>query len=442
MSETAPSVVVLGASGLIGEAVSTWLLQNGYSILAVARRFTASQKFVFGRAALECPFVDVLGEIKTIVSNDQVDVIVNCVGVLQDGPGKSTDRAHREFVENLLKSLALRARPALLIHLSIPGARIGDVTSFSWSKRAAEHAIAERCKHYAILRPGFVVAPAAYGGSALMRALAIAPFALAERELGRPLAVTDCADIARTIAIAANRWRNGERTWRATWDIMSPEPTTVGDIVDSFRRGFGAAKPIATMPSSLLTVGSWAGDFAGLLGWLPPVRSIALRELRRGVTGDPREWLKSTKLVPASPGTIIAQLHTTVQEKWFARLYLLKAVVISALAFFWVTSGLIALLPPSSHTSTTLLVLHGIPEQVAAIAITVGCVADVAIGLAIAFRRSCRSGLIAGLGLSLFYLFAGSVLAPELWSDPLGPLVKILPGIVLTAVALAILEAR
>ena len=46
------------------------------------------------------------------------------------------------------------------------------------------------------------------------------------------------------------------------------------------------------------------------------------------------------------------------------------------------------------------------------------------------------------LALSVGYLALATLLLPGLWSDPLGPLVKVLPIIVLHLVALAILDDR
>ncbi len=47
---------------------------------------------------------------------------------------------------------------------------------------------------------------------------------------------------------------------------------------------------------------------------------------------------------------------------------------------------------------------------------------------------------MAGLGLA--YLALGTILTPWLWADPLGALVKGLPGIVLALVSAAMLEQR
>jgi hypothetical protein len=71
-----------------------------------------------------------------------------------------------------------------------------------------------------------------------------------------------------------------------------------------------------------------------------------------------------------------------------------------------------------------------------------GGIADIAIGIGIAVRRTSRLALRAALAVSLFYLIAATVTLPLLWTDPLGPLMKVAPILVLNLVALAILEDR
>ena len=75
-------------------------------------------------------------------------------------------------------------------------------------------------------------------------------------------------------------------------------------------------------------------------------------------------------------------------------------------------------------------------------AVIVGGLLDIAVGAALAFRRTARRGLWTALAVSSLYLIAGALLAPGLWAEPLGPLLKILPILVLNLVALAILEDR
>ena len=69
-------------------------------------------------------------------------------------------------------------------------------------------------------------------------------------------------------------------------------------------------------------------------------------------------------------------------------------------------------------------------------------VADIGVGLMIAVRRTCRSGLIAGIVLALGYMAGAAVLMPDLWLEPLGALVKTVPAIVLMLAALMLLDDR
>jgi hypothetical protein len=75
-------------------------------------------------------------------------------------------------------------------------------------------------------------------------------------------------------------------------------------------------------------------------------------------------------------------------------------------------------------------------------AVVAGALADIAVGICIVWRPLTRYGLYGALALSLFYAVAGTMLRPDLWIEPLGPLLKIVPSFVLHLVALAILDER
>jgi hypothetical protein len=55
----------------------------------------------------------------------------------------------------------------------------------------------------------------------------------------------------------------------------------------------------------------------------------------------------------------------------------------------------------------------------------------------IAWRPLTRPGLYGVLGLSFLYAVAGTLLRPDFWTEPLGPLLKIVPILVLHLVALS-----
>ena len=131
----------------------------------------------------------------------------------------------------------------------------------------------------------------------------------------------------------------------------------------------------------------------------------------------------------------------TIQDKWFARLFLVKALVIASLALFWVLSGFISLIV-SFSAAVDILRSHGFPEWLVAPMTAVTSMMDISVGVLISFRRTAAVGLIAGIIVSLGYMAGAAIMTPDLWIEPLGALVKTGPAIVLMLVALLTLDNR
>src|ERR1700761_7512978 len=234
-------ILVFGASGLIGRYVTDELRGRDLDVIGIARKFSPSQKT--GAFDLEMPVMSMdASSLARLIGDHEVDVVVNCLGVLQDGPGSDTRAVHRDFVARLLQAIGHSGRAIRLIHVSIPGAAKDDHTAFSTTKREAERLIEASGVAYAILRPGFVIAPAAYGGSAMVRALAALPFDLPADEAATPFQPVAVEDIAATIAWLAARDADDEAVRSVTWDLMQPQPVSLGGVIAQFRWSFGTAK--------------------------------------------------------------------------------------------------------------------------------------------------------------------------------------------------------
>jgi hypothetical protein len=102
----------------------------------------------------------------------------------------------------------------------------------------------------------------------------------------------------------------------------------------------------------------------------------------------------------------------------------------------------VARIRDQNRQSMILMLQGGASPDVALLTTLAGGLADIAIGSLIAVRRSARVGLLLALFISLAYAIVGTIVLPQLWIDPLGPMLKIAPVIVLHLVALAILEDR
>ncbi len=236
MSEQMPlrKILVLGASGLIGRFVTDDLRARGFHVVAIARRFPASQRV--SALDLEMPVMSMdSAALARLMTDHGIDLVVNCLGVLQDGPGSDTGAVHRDFVARLLGAIRDSGRAIRLIHISIPGAASDDRTAFSVTKREAERLIAASGIAFAILRPGFVIAPSAYGGGAMLRALAAFPLQLPAAESATPFQPVAVEDIASTIAWLAGRDIDDPAAKAVVWDLMQPQPVTLGGVIAQFR---------------------------------------------------------------------------------------------------------------------------------------------------------------------------------------------------------------
>ncbi len=434
-------LLILGAGGLIGQFVAADLIRRGYDVIAAARRFSQAQADLFGDRARVTPIagLDRAG-LRKLIDDSGADIVVNCVGVLQDQPGKSTQDAHDGFVERLIGALRAIGRPVLLVHTSIPGEVGGDRTPFAQSKRRADVLIIDSGLPHAILRPGLVFAPAPYGGSAMLRSLAALPVDLPAALADRPFRFIAVEDIADTVARLADSWKGEPH--QAVWDLMHPEPHTMQTVVARLRRWLGDIwRWRLTMPEFLLDAGARAGDFSAWLGWSPPMRSTAIAELRRGVMGDPSGWMAATGIEPRSLDRILAERPATVENRWFARLYLMKALIAVVLAIFWCVSGLIAI-TVAYKDALDMMTRFGFPGGQSHAFVIVSSLTDICVGLLIAFRKSHRLGLVAGIVVAGGYMIGSAVLTPALWIEPLGALVKTGPAIILMMVALAISDDR
>src|SRR5215510_5928142 len=251
-------ILVLGASGLIGRFITNDLRARGFEVVGAARRLSTSQKN--GPLDLELPIMSMdAPTLASLLRDRAIDVVVNCLGVLQDGPGSDTGAVHRDFVARLLQAIRESGRAIRLVHISIPGTIETDRTAFATTKREAERLIAASGIAYTILRPGFVVAAAAFGGSAMLRALAALPIDLPATERSAPFQPVAVEDIAATIAWLAAR--DPAEAGAVTWELMQPQAITLGGVIGHFRHAFGTQDwSRIAVPAFLLDLGARAGD--------------------------------------------------------------------------------------------------------------------------------------------------------------------------------------
>lgn len=428
-------VLLTGANGLIGSAVLARLASEGHEVVAVLRPGAALPGLAAAAARVELDMAKAAAAADWRPHLAGVEAVVNCAGVLQDSPRDSTGGVHFRGADALFAACEA-AGVRRVIHLSAIGVDRETPTSFSRTKIEGDRALMARDLDWVILRPSVVVGRAAYGGSALFRGLAALPVVPALPEGGK-LQIVQLDDLVRTVAF----FLRPETPRRVALELAGPDRLSMGEVVALYRKWLGHPPArIIRLPPALLRLGYRLGDLAGLLGWRPPIRSTAEREMVRGAVGDPGPWTAMTGIEPVRLAAALAAEPPSVQERWFAPLYFLKALALAVFALFWIGTGLVSLGPGWEIGVSLMRSTAAAP--LAEIGVVAGALTDITLGVALLFRRTTRLALYGTLLVSLFYAVTGTILAPELWRDPLGPMLKIWPIMVLNLIALAILRER
>ena len=113
---------------------------------------------------------------------------------------------------------------------------------------------------------------------------------------------------------------------------------------------------------------------------------------------------------------------------------------VGVLSLFWLVSGVIGLWQIREAASTLTDVGWSHWAAVAAVALWSGV--DLCLGAAILWRPWAARACLAMVAVSLIYMGSAAVLTPDLWFDPLGPMVKVIPTVVLSLITHQLLQSR
>lgn len=434
-NEVKRRVLVLGAYGLIGAGIVRALSARGHHVTGLGRDPSAARRVL--------PGLDwVIRDLRTLQSPDgwrplldDVDVVVNAAGALQDS-GKDDLAAVQQHAIVALADAAAGSEVALL-QISAVGADPMAPTRFMATKGLADQAIVASGARHWILRPGLVIAQTAYGGTELIRMLSAIPLVQPVARADTPVQCVGLDEVAGAVALAVE----GGLAHGLTCDLVEERPQSLAAVVQAHRDwlGLGPGRQVR-VPDWIMGPVARIADILGRLGWRSPLRSTAVRVLADGVVGDPARWRAAAGRGLAPLAQVLARLPAGAEHRLAARMALLAPVIVAVLAVFWFASGVIGMV--QLDTAARTLTEAGWAQGVARASVLFWAVVDIALATALMVRRWAPLACWGMIAVSLVYLVAASLVTPGLWLDPLGPLVKVLPGIALAAVARALLETR
>ncbi|WP_284326987.1 SDR family oxidoreductase [Cypionkella aquatica] len=420
-------VLLLGADGFIGRHIAFHLRAQGVHVIAQARNPARLKRMGFATLQADLSARATHSPAFWQPHLDPQTHIINAAGLLTGSA--DTFKA----VHVTAPSAAYAARHPGTHALLISAIGIEADTPFSHWRRQGE--AAARATEATILRAGLVLADTSYGGSSLIRALAALPFCTpvigSGEQAFNPIHAADLAAITLHCLHAP--------PGPGAWQIGGPQTVSQIGLVRATQSWLGLPqhRPLH-IPLPLARRLGQIGDALNI----GPISATSVAQLEQGVLADPSPLLNHLALPPeATPRAFTAFLQTRpagTQDLWQARLYLLKPLIRLTLAALWLASAALGLLTPSAQ----YLPLINLPGPLAITLAYTTAVADAAIGLALLRNWRPKTTALLQIAMVLGYTTGLSLIAPGLWLDPFGGLLKNLPILALLLTHLALTEER
>ncbi|MES2510778.1 MAG: NAD(P)H-binding protein [Pseudomonadota bacterium] len=193
-------ILVLGGTGFIGRHAAAALHAAGAKVTIGSRnpsRYHAAYPFA---SWLAVRFEDMLAAQDWAPHLKDVDVVVNCVGILRQRPKESYDHVHHRAPAALAAACAQSG--IRFIHTSALGLHEGAKSRFLSSKLLGEKAIAASGSDYAIVRPSLLDGVGGFGARWL-RGLSRSPLQIIPHGARGRIAAMTTTDLGLAFAALA-----------------------------------------------------------------------------------------------------------------------------------------------------------------------------------------------------------------------------------------------
>jgi len=427
------NILLTGANGFIGRYLLASLIAAGHHVIPAVRRPAETDFLVPRPCSIKVDFNRDTNPENWIPRLAGIDAVINCAGILQGRPGQSIRAIHADAPKALFKACE-QAGVKRVIQISAISAEEDAGTAYAETKRSADSLLASLDLEWVVLRPSLIYAEGAYGGTALFRALAALPYAIPMIGDGdfafQPIHVDDLAATVLRIV-------NDPSISRKVIDPVGPDILTLREVIVDLRRWlcFPSAR-IVEIPLGLIRPTARIGDVLG-----GPVNTTSLRQLVFGNTGSVDDFVAAVSIRPRRWHDALLARPSQAQDRWHARLYFLRPALRWSVALIWILSGIVGMIQPEPMTRPILATL-GLSGAIATATIWASCLADVAIGAVLIFRRFPHTLAVIQFALVIGYSIILSYAAPSLWLDPFGPLLKNIPILVAIAILGAIESDR
>lgn len=417
-------ILITGATGFIGSALVAALHQRGHQVVACVHRHHG-QRLPEGTKTIT---VDYRRDLSVEAWQSRlagVDVVINAVGILRESARAQFSELHHLAPRALFQACE-QGTVHRVIQISALGAEKNAVSRYHRSKRAADDVLRAGKLDWTIVQPSVVFGPHGASTQLFLRLASLPVIPLVGRGVQRlqPIHIDDLA------TLVANLIERGLAI-KQTIVAVGAEAVTMRSMLSRYRRSMGMGKALMIpVPLALIRLAARAGDIfkSGALS------TETLDMLLKGNTGSVQA---TTEILGSPPRTIKEFIPPELADSMrrHAVWAWVRPALLVALAMVWVTAGLVSWFY-AHDDGVTLLMRLGVSSGLATGAFALACGVNVALGVATLLMpgRILWWIQLATMG---FYTMALSSVAPQLWADPFGALVKNLPLAVLLLALLA-----
>lgn len=260
-------VLVLGGGGFIGRHAVAALLARGDDV-RIGSRHPGRLDRRLPADARECPrrrvrLERLLDPADWAPFLDDVDVVLNCVGILRPRGRETYDRVHHLAPAALAEACGRAGRR--LVHVSALGLQAPMRSGFLRSKADGEAALRRSGADACIVRPSLLDAETGGYGAAWIRRVARWPVHVLPADATGRIAALDVRDLGLALAELAHRPRLATSEGPAEFELGGDTALALGDYLAALRARRGARPALRLpVPGLLARLASHACDLLHL----------------------------------------------------------------------------------------------------------------------------------------------------------------------------------
>lgn len=427
------NILLTGANGFIGQHLYQQLTRAGYCVTAAVRdpdRFTL--QFPGCRAA-PVDYNHSLQVSDWLPMLADMDIVINAVGIIKESAGQTFETLHHLSPVALFDACE-QASVKKVIQISALGSDQFAASRYHKSKALADLHLKQTDLSWVIFRPSIVFGPGA-NSSELLQALAtlpLTPVIESGSQLIQPIHIDD-------LTRAVLRSIEDPTICQTAIDAVGPHPITFRDYLQCQRSWLGLGE-IRTLSFSQAQIQPFM-KLADRLD-LGPVSQETIAMLIRGNTAPATPFSELFGFTPESVPAGLNKQPARAADRWYSGLFFFPWLLHCSIALVWIITGLCSLGLYPVSMSFEILREAGINGPVASISLFGGGILDLCLGLAMLNQRYLRAALKCQLLITFIYTLIISLLLPELWLHPFGPVTKNLPLFVTTAALLILIRRR